>query len=147
MLFRCNEIKTIFEDILNEKISFEDADSIGWKFTENFDSYEFKNFKEEKAISKAIDFFYGLDTQEMPREYIHTLSQVKEYYETFLNECEYNEDDYKEEIPKKVAEALSDFWVLCPICNESWKVEETEGTLHCPNIECKISLRNPYSVI
>jgi len=42
------------------------------------------------------------------------------------------------------AEALGDYWALCPKCNESFKVNNNHEIIVCPNDLCRTLMLNPY---
>lgn len=79
-----DDIKNIFIKLINESISREDADRWAYKIIEadDLDDLELHPSNKKHIMWEAIDYLYGIDMKLSPDEYMHSIDQIKEVYES-----------------------------------------------------------------
>jgi hypothetical protein len=83
MLLTISDIKETFTQLINGKISREEADRWAYKRMQAFDSgsLEFESKSDEKFLWSAIQYLYGIDTMISPGEYMHSIEEIKKTFE------------------------------------------------------------------
>lgn len=79
MVINLVEIRKIFIDLLEEKISREDAAMMGYKLREAFDNNDlvFIPTDDESKIWDAIIFLDGIDLLDAPNSYLHNRKDIE----------------------------------------------------------------------
>lgn len=76
------EIQSIFVKLINEKIDREEADRWAYKRWQLYhsNSLKFIPISKREVILNALDYLYGIDIQDNPNEYLHSLKEIKEIF-------------------------------------------------------------------
>ena len=83
MLLTIDDIKDKFSELISGNISREDADRWAYEKIMAFDtgSLEFLPACDEEFLWSAIQYLYGIDLQDSPGEYIHSLEDIQRAFE------------------------------------------------------------------
>ncbi len=83
MLLTVSDIKKVFTQLINGKLSREEVDRWAYKRMQAFDSgsLTFKSKSDENFLWSAIQYLYGIDTMVSPGEYMHSIEEIKKTFE------------------------------------------------------------------
>lgn len=83
MLLTLNDIKEVFNNLIKEKITREQADRWAYERMQSFDAdtLYFEPKEKEELLWDAIQYLYGIDSKVSPTEYMHPLDEIKETFE------------------------------------------------------------------
>lgn len=78
------EVNEIFQKLVETDITREDADRWAYARMQAFDAdeLEFSPSSDEKKLWSAVQYLYGIDTKVAPREYMHSLDDIKGKFES-----------------------------------------------------------------
>lgn len=84
MQLTLTEINEVFEKLIKADISREDADRWAYARMQAFDSnkLEFSPSSDENKLWSAVKYLYGIDTKVAPGEYMHSLDEIKDKFES-----------------------------------------------------------------
>lgn len=87
MLLTIDEVREIFRELISGKISREEADRWAYERMRAFDSdsLEFEPIIDEEFLWSAIQYLYGVDTKVSPNEYLHSIEEIKQTFESRWN--------------------------------------------------------------
>jgi murein tripeptide amidase MpaA len=83
MQLKLDEINEIFEKLIDEKITREEADRWAYMRMQAFDlgQLEFIPAANEQILWSAIQYLYGIDMKVSPTEYMHPVEEIQEAFE------------------------------------------------------------------
>jgi len=126
--------------------------SVFFDLIENYVPNDWKikiKYLENKVIT-LISFKEMVDNNVFYENLVNGSKKEIEIFNEYKNAYSYqskHDSIYQNLNIKKIAEKLNDNWVLCPECNEAWKVNKYIGVIKCPNKNCNLKLNNPYAPI
>ncbi len=87
MILTLKDIHNIFVKLINNRLSLEEADRWAYKVIEEFDNNTliFDPKKYQDHMWRAVSYLYGVDLKISPNEYMHSLSDIEEYYNNWCN--------------------------------------------------------------
>ena len=147
MILTVDDIKKVFEDLIDGKITREDANQWAYNLMQardNFDLIRLPENYSEKLRDKGIMYLLAADLKINSSEYFEEMKYIEEFYKNEWKDID-TEELYKE-ISKQYlrVEVLADNWVLCPKCDEAFEISSDARFIYCPNKECRVILNNPF---
>lgn len=87
MLLTIEDIKSKFNELINEEISREDADKWAYIRMQAYDdgNLEFQPSSDQELLWGAIQYLYGIDIKDSPSSYLHSLEDIQVVFETTWN--------------------------------------------------------------
>jgi len=147
MILTVDDIKKVFEDLIDGKITREDANQWAYNLVQAGDNFDLIHLPEnyfEKLHHKGIMYLLAADLKINSSEYFEEMKYIEEFYKNEWKDID-TEELYKE-ISKQYlrVEVLADNWVLCPKCDEAFEINSDARFIYCPNEECNVILNNPF---
>lgn len=77
-----SDIQNVFQDLIEGRISREDADRWAYARMQAFDSNDlsFNPKVDEELLWDAVQYLYGIDTKLSPEEYMHSIDDIETEY-------------------------------------------------------------------
>jgi len=150
MIITIVDLQNIFNNLIENKITREEADEWAFKIYSELDStskYSFSPARNERLIIDALQYLWGIDSIDENGKYLYSIEQIKNDFEAKwkIKITPKLVNDMKEEIESAII--IEDGWVKCPNdnCSEVFEVNPNNIIASCPR--CHKEILNPLYTI